>query len=326
MRAEYAAPHLRATYCTKTIMQNLVISLLPSLCGAIYFFGIRALLMTVFSAAVCALAEYLWQKIRGQQITAGDFSAVATGILLAFNMPVTTPFWVLAAADLFAVIVVKQMFGGIGNNFVNPALMGRLFVMTVWAGSLTKYVIPGNDAVSSATVMSSIKQQAQPSFTYLQMFLGDIPGAIGETSKVLLLVGFVYLCYRQLVNWKAALIYIMTVSVMTFVIGPKGLFTGDFLGNLLGGSLIMGGFYMLTDYAFVSRKGRLLFAFTAGIITALVRIFSVYTEVVCFGILAANCLAGFLSMIERRHVYGLGEKSRRRKISWVREGGREDAK
>lgn len=323
MKAEYQAPYLRAHYSTKTIMRDLVISLLPALLGAVYFFGIRALGMTVVSAAVCVLAEYAWQKIRGEQVTAGDFSAAATGMLIAFNMPVTTPFWVVVIADLFAIIAVKQIFGGIGNNFVNPALMGRLLVMTVWPGKLMQYVQPGTDGVSSATILGSAKQYAESGYTYLQMFLGDIPGAIGETSKALLLIGFGYLWYRGIVNVKAAAVYIGTVAVLTFVLGPQGLFTGDFFGNLLGGGLIMGGCYMLTDYAFVSSKGKLLFAAVAGIITALIRIFSLYPEGICFGILTANCLAGILSMLEKKHVYGVTQQ----RIGWkAREGGREDGK
>lgn len=318
MKTEYLAPYLRSCRSTKEIMRDVVISLLPALGGAVYFFGLRALTLTLFSAAVCVLSEYGWQKITKRQITAWDLSAAATGMLLAFNMPVTTPFWVLFAADLFAIVVVKQMFGGIGNNFVNPALMGRLFVMTVWPGEIMQYVIPKSDGVSSATVLSAAKQQTQSSYTYLQMFLGDIPGAIGETSKLLILIGFLYLCWKGIVNAKAALVYIASVSVLTFVFGREGLFTGDFLGNLLGGGLILGGCYMITDYAFVSQKGKLLFALAAGVITAWIRIFSVYPEGICFGILTANCLAGILSMTENDRVYGTAEKHR---IIKMKDGG-----
>ena len=300
-------PHLRTERTTGKIMLHVSISLIPALLGAIYFFGIRALYLTGLSVLVCVLTEYLWQKLTKKQVTINDFSAVVTGILLAFNMPVTTPAWVIAACAVFSILIVKQMFGGIGNNVVNPALMGRLLAMAVCPGTVMQYVAPKTlttDAVSSATVLGAVKNGAEAGYSYLQMFLGEIPGAIGETSKLLLLVGFAYMCYIGIVNIEAALTYIATVLVLTFVFGPAGLFTGDILLNLLGGGLIMGGCYMLTDYVFVSRRGKLLYAVTAGVITAAIRIFSNYPEGICFGILTANCLAGALSMIHKKHVYG----------------------
>ena len=297
-------PHLRTAQTTRNMMFHVALSLVPALLGAIYFFGIRALYLTALSVAVCVITEYLWQKLTGKQITAGDFSAVVTGMLLAFNMPIETPVWVIVATAVFSILFVKQMFGGIGNNFANPALMGRLFAMVVWPGTVMQYTVPRTlpaDAVSSATVLGTVKNGGEAGYNYLQMFLGEIPGALGETSKLLLLVGFAYLCYMGIVNAGAALTYIGTVLLLTFVFG---LFTGDILLNLFGGGLIIGGCYMLTDYVFVSRKGRILYAVTAGIITAAIRIFSPYPEGICFGILTANCLAGALSLLYKKHVYG----------------------
>ena len=295
-------PHVRTEKTTRRVMLHVSISLMPALLGAVYFFGIRALYLTALSVAVCVLTEYLWQKLTKKQITAGDFSAVVTGILLAFNMPVTAPAWVVVLTAVFSILVVKQMFGGIGNNFANPALMGRLLAMVVWPGAVMQYIAPvtlNADAVSSATVLGAVKTGGEAGYSYLQMFLGEIPGALGETSKLLLLVGFAYMCYMGIVNAEAAVTYIVTVLVLTFIFGPAGLFTGDILLNLFGGGLIM-----LTDYAFVTRRGRLLYAVTAGIITAAIRIFSIYPEGICFGILTANCLAGGLSLLQKRHVYG----------------------
>lgn len=304
-------PHLRTPRTTRNVMMHVTISLIPALLGAIYYFGIQALYLSGLSVAVCVLTEYIWQKITKKQVTAGDFSAVVTGLLLAFNMPVTVPVWALVAADVFSILVVKQMFGGIGNNFVNPALMGRLLIMVVWPQAVMQYVVPNTinpDAVSGATVLGTVKGGAEAGYSYLQMFLGETPGAMGETSTLLLLVGFVFLCYMGIVNAEAAVTYIFTVVLLTFVFGPEGLFTGDILLNLFGGGLVMGGCYMLTDYAFASRKGKLLYAATAGVITAAIRIFSNYPEGICFGILTANCMAGLLSMIYKKHVYGVKRK------------------
>lgn len=304
-----SGPHIRGEKTTAATMRNVSISLIPALLGAVYYFGVRALLLTVLSVAVCVLTEYVWEKITGKQVTVSDFSAVVTGILLAFNMPVTVPLWVLVAADIFSILIVKQMFGGIGANFANPALVGRLLIMVVWPSAVMQYTqLLAADAVSQATVLSSMKAGEAAGYSYLQMFLGEVPGALGETSKLLLLVGFAYLCYMGVVNFSAALTYIATVVVLTFVFGPSGLFTGDILGNLLGGGLILGGCYMLTDYVFVSQRGKLIYALTAGIITAAIRIFGTYPEGVCFGILTANCLAGLLALLYRQHVYGVQKK------------------
>ncbi|MBS6398204.1 MAG: RnfABCDGE type electron transport complex subunit D [Clostridiales bacterium] len=303
-------PHIRTNMTARLVMLHVTISLIPALLGAVYYFGIRSLYLTGFAVTVCVLTEYIWQKLTKKQVTAGDFSAVVTGMLLAFNMPVTVPLWVLGVASVFSILVVKQMFGGIGNNFVNPALMGRLLVMVLWPGTVMQYVAPGTlpaDAVSSATTLGTAKSGAETGYTYLQMFLGEMPGAIGETSKLLILIGFGYLCYMGVVNVKAAFTYIFTVVLLTFVFGPNGLFTGDILLNLFGGGLIMGGCYMLTDYAFTSRKGKLIYAVTAGVITAAIRIFSNYPEGICFGILTANCMAGMLSVLCKKHVYGTNQ-------------------
>ena len=164
------------------------------------------------------------------------------------------------------------------------------------------------DAVSAATILGTAKSGAETGYSYLQIFLGEMPGAMGETSKLLLLIGFAYMCYKKIVNAEAAVTYIGTVTILTFIFGPDGLFTGDILLNLFGGGLIMGGCYMLTDYAFASRKGKLIYAAVAGIITAAIRIFSVYPEGICFGILTANCMAGMLSVLYKKHVYGMKKK------------------
>ena len=225
-------PHLRTPRTTRNVMMHVTISLIPALLGAIYYFGIQALYLSGLSVAVCVLTEYIWQKITKKQVTAGDFSAVVTGLLLAFNMPVTVPVWVLVAADVFSILVVKQMFGGIGNNFVNPALMGSLLVMVAWPAAVMQYVVPRTvsvDAVSAATILGTAKSGAETGYSYLQMFLGEMPGAMGETSKLLLLIGFAYMCYKKIVNAEAAVTYIGTVTILTFIFGPDGLFTGDIL-------------------------------------------------------------------------------------------------
>ncbi|HIT07459.1 MAG TPA: RnfABCDGE type electron transport complex subunit D [Candidatus Merdivicinus faecavium] len=311
---ESYAPYLRTERTTRSVMGDVCLALLPALAGGVYFFGLRALWTALVSAVVCVLSEFVFQKLARQPVTAADGSALVTGLLLAMNLPATVPFWAVAVAGVFAIVVVKQLFGGIGSNIANPALMGRLFLMTVWPASVLQAPIPRTlpaDAFTSATVLNAAKAGTESGYSLWQMFIGEIPGALGETSKLLLLVGFGYLCLRGLVNAGAAAVYIGSVVLLTFVFGPDGLFTGSILQNLLSGSLILGGCFMLTDYQFVSRRGRLLCALAAGIVTAGFRCFSAYPEGVCFGILTANCLAGLISLIESRHIYGKTAKNGR---------------
>lgn len=307
------SPHLRISRTTKEIMQDVCIALLPAVFGSIYFFGLQSIILILTAVTTCVLSEYIWQILRKEQITAWDYSAVVTGILLSFNVPVTTPLWVLMIACIFSIIVIKHFFGGIGNNFANPALMGRALIMFLWPGNIAQYVTTYHnsaDAVSSATVLNLLKGGKEITFSYWQMFIGDIPGAIGETSALLLLIGFAYLCYRRVVNVLTTTAYLAAVIIMTFIFGPGGLFTGDLLTNLLSGGLILGACYMITDYPSVAPRVKVTIAIIAGIITAGIRLWGTYPEGVCFGILVANCLSGFIERVIRPHIYGVHIKKK----------------
>lgn len=291
-------PHLRTHKTTRLIMRDVCIALMPALLYSMYHFGAYVILLTAVSVMTCVASEYLWERLHGLPITIGDFSACVTGILLAFNMSPKTPLWVVMIADVFAIIVVKQAFGGLGGNIVNPALMGRLFVMLVYPAYLMTYV-NGIDIVASTTVLEQVQNGTGVTYSYLDMFIGNIPGALGETSKLWLLVGYAYLAYSQEVNFTVTGTYIGTVVVLTTLAG------GNPLVNLLSGGLILGGCFMITDYTFASMRGKIFMGLFAGIITASIRIFSFYPEGVCFGIVAANCLMGLISKLEKHHVYGI---------------------
>ncbi|NLK75132.1 MAG: RnfABCDGE type electron transport complex subunit D [Clostridiales bacterium] len=309
------SPHMRASITTREIMVDVTIALLPAFLGSIYFFGLKSIALVLTAVFVSVATEYIWQKLRKEQITAFDFSAVVTGILLAFNMPITAPIWLVIVASVFSILVIKQFFGGIGNNFANPALMGRALIMLLWPASIGQNVTTYHnsaDVVSSATVLGLLKAgQEIREFSTWDMFIGNIPGAIGETSKLLLLIGFAYLCYRKIVNISTAVAYIITVVAITFIFGPEGLFTGDILGNLLGGGLILGACFMITDYPSVAPRVKVTIAIVAGIFTAIIRIWGLYPEGVCFGILAANCLSGFIDHFIKPHIYGVNLKRNR---------------
>ncbi len=295
---EHNNPNLRTEKTTQKIMRDVCIALLPALIASIVIFGINSLILTVVSVLTCVVAEAVWQAIRKEPVTVKDLSAVVTGMLIAFNLSSLTPVWVVMIADVFAIIVVKQVFGGLGNNVVNPALMGRLFTMLVYPTKMMSYALPigAADAVTSATVLSG----GAASYNVGNMIIGNIPGALGETSALFLLVGFLYLCYRQEVNWQASIVYIVIVGLVS------GLISGNLATAFFGGGLFLGGLFMLTDYVFVSKKGNILYAVVAAVITILVRCFSSYPEGVCFGILIANCTVFFVDKIRKQpHVYGI---------------------
>ena len=310
-------PHIHSNRSTRVIMQDVVIAMIPACLGSIYFFGLNSLILMLAAVTTCVISEYFWQKIRREQLTVSDWSAVVTGILIAFNVPSTTPIWAVMLASVFAIIVVKQFFGGIGSNFANPALMGRALLLFLWPSSISGYVTTlhsGVDAVSSATVLGLYKSGSDLSrFTKWDMFIGNIPGCLGETSALLLLIGFAYLCYRRVVNLAATGAYIGTVLLVTFVFAKDGLFSGDILTNLLSGGLILGACYMMTDYASVAPRVKVALAVIAGLITAGIRLWGMLPEGVSYGILIANCLSGIIEAVIRPHIYGVRLKKQRNK-------------
>jgi len=309
------SPHIVMNRSTKEIMQDVVIAMVPALLGSIYFFGFSSLLLVLTAVTTCVLSEYFWQKTRKEQLTVSDWSCVVTGILLAFNLPSTTPIWAVMIASVFAIVVVKQFFGGIGSNFANPALMGRALLIFLWPASISNYVTTGVDAVSSATVLGLYKTGSDiTQYTKWDMFIGNIPGCIGETSALLLLIGFAYLCYRRVVNIAATGAYILTVLVVTFVFARDGLFRGDILTNLLSGGLILGACFMMTDYASIAPRVKVTLAIIAGLITAGIRLWGMLPEGVSYGILVANCLSGIIEIIIRPHIYGVNLKNKNSKI------------
>jgi electron transport complex protein RnfD len=311
----HVSPHIVKNWSTKEIMQDVVIALMPAFLGSIYFFGLNSLILVLTAVTSCVLSEYIWQKIRKEQLTVGDWSAVVTGILLAFNVPSTTPIWAVMVASVFAIIVVKQFFGGIGSNFANPALMGRALLLYLWPAQISNYITTnhsGVDAVSSPTVLGMLKSGSEISqFSKWDMFIGNIPGCLGETSALLLLIGFAYLCYRKVVNLAAASSYVLTVLLVTFVFSKDGFFKGDILTNLLSGGLILGACFMMTDYASVAPRIKVVLAIIAGLITAGIRIWGMLPEGVSYGILIANCLSGITEMIIKPHIYGVKLKSKK---------------
>lgn len=313
-----SSPHIRSKESVQRIMLDVVIALIPAVIGSVYFFGINALKLILISVASSVFFEALIQKLFKRPITINDFSAVITGILLAFNLPASAPWWLPIMGTAFAIIVVKQLFGGLGSNFMNPALAGRAMLLTSWPAHMSTFTGTRPDVVATATplaimkygmgesthaVTSASSSQGAQLPELWDMFIGNIPGAIGETSALLLLIGAAYLIIRKVIDWKIPVFYIGTTFIMLMLFGVEA----EYLPyHLLGGGLILGAFYMATDYASspVTPLGRIIFAVGAGFLTALIRVKGGYPEGVSYSILLMNVATPLIEKYTKPKVFG----------------------
>ncbi|SHJ90134.1 electron transport complex protein RnfD [Geosporobacter subterraneus DSM 17957] len=302
-----SSPHLRSDEAINVIMRDVVIALLPATLAGIYFFGMGAVTV-ILSAVIAAVAtEAAIQKIRNQPISVNDWSAVVTGLLLAFNIPATAPWWMPAVGSIFAIAIVKHAFGGLGHNFMNPALAARAMLLASWPVQMTNWVKPGPDAVSTATPLALIggmeaSEQSLPSL--FNLFIGNVGGCIGETSAVLLILGGIYLVYRGVITPRIPVVYVGTVAILTFVLGG---FKFDYMiYQLLAGGLMLGAIYMATDYSSspVTPKGQIIFALGCGIFTSIIRLYGGYPEGVSYSILLMNVAAPLIDKYSRPRVFG----------------------
>jgi electron transport complex protein RnfD len=301
------SPHVHGPDDTRSIMLDVVIALIPAMIGGMYFFGLRSLCLIAVSVAACVIFEWAYRKLLHKDTTVGDCSAVVTGILLALVCPVTMPYWTMIIGDFFAIIVVKQLFGGIGTNFLNPALAGRAFlfsypvIMTTWVAPHTALNLIGSnaDAVTAATPMSSLHQGLLPSASIMDCLIGNVGGSLGETSAVLLLAGGIYLLCRKVISARIPLAYIATVAVIAFLF-PQGNDRLTWLGyQVFSGGLMLGAIFMATDYATspVTKGGQIVYGIGCGLITMFIRYFGSYAEGVSYAILIMNIAATLLDKV-----------------------------
>ena len=284
-----SSPHVRSSESTRRIMIDVIIALVPATACGVYFFGLNALWTVLVSVAAAVGAEALLQLIMKRKVTALDGSAALTGLLLALNLPPSVPLWIPLIGAVFGIAIVKQVFGGIGSNFLNPALAARAFLMASWPQIMTTWTMPV-DAVSTATPLTALKMGGAQLSPYLDMAIGNVGGCIGETSAIALLLGGLYLVARRVIDPSIPVVYIGTVALFTFIAGPEGLFTGDALYHILAGGLMLGAVYMATDYTTspMSLKGKLIFALGCGVITSVIRLWGGYPEGVSYSILLMN--------------------------------------
>lgn len=300
-----SSPHIRSSETTQKIMRDVAIALTPAALFGVYNFGIRALIILVVSILTAVATEAACQKIRKQTITVNDFSAVVTGLLLGMNLPSTVPYWIPVVGSIFAIAVVKQAFGGLGHNFINPALAARALLVASWPVQMTTWVSPNADAVSSATVLGILKEGLDVELpSLMDMLLGTIGGCIGETSALLLLLGGIFLIYRGIISIKIPGIYIGTVAVLTLII--TGFDIQTTMIHILSGGLILGAFFMATDYASspITAKGQIIYAFGMGLLTVIIRFYGGYPEGVSYSILLMNVAAPLIDKYTKPRVFG----------------------
>ncbi len=299
-----SSPHISSPVKTKNIMLDVIIALIPAVIASIFYFGPRALVLEVVTIASCVFFEWLSRKAMKRENTIGDLSAVVTGLLLALNFPSTLPIWIAVFGGLVAIVVVKQLFGGLGHNFANPAITARVILLTSFALRMTTWVAPGawrgaTDATTAATPLALIKAgEALP--TYAQMFLGNRAGCIGETCILALIIGFIYLVAKKIISPIIPVAYIACVFVFSAILGS------DPLMQILSGGLFLGAIFMATDYVTspITNKGKLIYGICCGIITVLIRQFASLPEGVSYSILLMNILTPHIENLTLPTTFG----------------------
>lgn len=295
-------PHILAPVTTRKVMLNVIIALGPAVIASIIIFGLQALLVEAVTVAACVLCEYLWCRLRKEENTIGDLSAVVTGILLAFNLPPTIPLYIPVIGAVIAIIVTKQLFGGIGCNFANPAIVGRIALAISFPAFMTAYSYPtpvtACDAISSATPLA-----VDGGIPFLDLFLGTHGGVIGETCALALILGLVWLLVTKTIEITIPLVYVATVAVFSLLAGK------DVVQQILSGGLLLGAIFMATDYVTspFTRKGKIIFALGCGIITCIIRFWGNMNEGVSYSILLMNLLVPLINSKTRRVPLGGGK-------------------
>lgn len=320
-----SSPHVRSTDSTHSLMLDVLIALFPALVVSAFTFGLRALSLTAISVAACIFFEWLYCKLMKKSIPVSDLSAAVTGVLLAFNLPVSVPIWMPIVGAAFAIVIVKQLYGGMGKNIFNPALAARVFLMLSWPAYMTRFTAPhtvlpllGNvDAVSSATPLGILKEGGSVTLSVMETLLGQVGGCLGETSALALLAGGLYLLYRRVISYRIPVTYIATVAVLALLFPRGGMAALDYTAlAVTGGGLLLGAIYMATDYTSspVTPGGQLIYGFGCGLLTVFIRYFGSYAEGVSFSILVMNALVWMIDANFKPKRYGTSRMENFKKL------------
>lgn len=319
-----ASPHTRSPITTRNIMWDVLIALIPASLFGIFNFGVNALLVILTSITACVLTEYIYCRLMKKPISTGDYSAAVTGLLLALNLPANMPIWMVTVGGVFAVLIVKMLYGGIGQNFMNPALAARVFLLISFPARMTDFAVAqiasptvkdylnhgaiALDGVSGATPLAAIK--AGESVDLFKMLVGNIGGTIGETSAIALLIGAAYLVLRKVISLRIPLTYVLTTVVFVLIFGGQGFDIEFLLGHVLGGGLLLGAFFMATDYSTspTTPKGKIAFGIFLGLMTGIFRILSKSSEGVSYAIVLGNMIVPLINRATLPKPFGIGKE------------------
>lgn len=312
-----SAPHVRAKDSTSRVMLYVIIALLPASLFGIFNFGLRALLLILITIATCVVCEWIFDKIVHKKNTIQDLSAVVTGLLLALNFPVSLPWWEAVIGGVFAIVIVKMMFGGLGQNFMNPALGGRCFLLIAFAADMTNFNVTRNgvDVYTGATPLALIRNEGLGSVNVMDMLTGRIAGTIGETSVIAILIGAIILILLGVINLRIPASYIITFAVFVFIFGADRFNPTYVVAQLCGGGLMLGAFFMATDYVTspITPRGQILFGICCGILTGLFRCFGANAEGVSFAIILSNLLVPLIEKITVPNAFGVVKVKKEKK-------------
>ena len=319
-----ASPHTRDHVTTNQIMADVAIALIPASAFGVYYFGLNALVILCLSMLTCVLSEYIYNKLMKTPQTPYECSALVTGLLLGMNLPASVPIWIPILGGVFAIIVVKQLYGGLGHNFMNPALAARCFLLISFAGRMTNFTVTGGkesgassetvykvlngassvDGISGATPLAVMKAGGEADL--FDLFFGFTGGTIGETSALMILIGAIYLIARKVISLRIPLTYILTVAVFALCFGGRGLDANYLLGQVFGGGLMLGAFFMATDYVTspITPMGQIVFGVLLGIFTGIFRIFGGSAEGVSYAIIFCNLLVPLIEKVTMPRAFG----------------------
>ena len=299
-----SSPHVRNNDTTQRIMRDVAIAMLPATAYGVYQFGLYSLLIVILTVVSCVVSEYVWEKAMKKPVTVYDCSAVVTGMILALNMPPEIPFWIPMLGGVFAIIVVKQLYGGLGQNFMNPALAARCFLLISFAGSMNSFSSAklGFDSLSGATPLAQLR--AGETVNLMDLIIGRIPGTIGEVSVIALLIGGIYMIARKVLSPRSPLIYIGTVAVFVFVFG--GFDVQYMLSEICAGGLVFGAFFMATDYVTspITPKGQVVYGLILGILTGTFRLWGASPEGVSYAIILSNLMVPLIERVTLPTAFG----------------------
>ncbi len=301
-----SAPHIKSSITTKKIMWFVVLALIPAGASGVYIFGLSSLKVILITILACVISEAFFLKLRNKDPkTVLDGSALLTGLLLAYNLPPEVPLWLPVVGGVVSIVLGKQIFGGLGHNIFNPALVGRAFLQISWPVYMTTWKNPRwmPDAVSKATPLA---REGAAKFDYMDLFLGNHGGCIGEVCILALLIGAIFLFFTRIISWHVPFSYVGTVAILAWIFGGEGFFNGDFLFHILSGGLIIGAFFMATDYVTrpLTNKGKIIFGIGCGLLTVIIRLRGSYPEGVSYAILFMNAVVPLINRHTKTKVFG----------------------